>query len=82
MERQKVREIDNIRFLFLVSFFLQYFLALYAFERSKNIDIASEEAHDFDLIAEMTEPGSIAYVCLRMKLSMDEKVSQLFLGSS
>ena len=74
MERQKVREIDNIRFLFLVRFFLEYFLGLYAYERTKGVDPGSEDAHDFDLIAEMTDPGSIAYVGMRMKLSLDEKV--------
>ena len=33
----------------------------------------SEEGHDFDLIAEMTEASSIGYVCARMRGAMEEK---------
>lgn len=74
MERAKVREMDNIRLLFLVRFFLEYFLGLYAYERSIGLDAKSEDAHDFDLIAEMTDPNSIAYVGKRMSQSLEEKV--------
>ena len=74
MQRPKVRESDHARFLFLVRFFMEYFLALYAYEKTQNLDPASDEAHDFDLVAEMTENASILYVCLKMKEALDEKV--------
>ena len=74
MERAKVKEVDNIRFLFTVRLFLEYFLGLREYEISKGIDPKSEDSHDFDLIAEFTETSSIVYVCLRMKMTLDEKV--------
>lgn len=72
-----MRQIDNIRFMFLSSFFIQYFLSLYAFERAQpafsedNVD----ENHDFDLVAEVTDTVYISYVCMRMKICLDDKVS-------
>ena len=74
MQRAKIKEVDNTRFLFLSRFFLEYFLHLYAYERSQDMNHTSEEAHDFDLIAEMTEPASIAFVCVRMTKALEEKV--------
>lgn len=74
MQRAKIKEVDNTRFLFLSRFFLEYFLHLYAYERSQDIDPTAEEAHDFDLIAEMTEPASIALVCIRMTNALKEQV--------
>lgn len=76
MQRAKIKEVDNIRFLFLSRFFLEYFLNLYTYERSQGIDPTSEDAHDFDLVAQMTEPASIAFVCLRMTSALEEKVSK------
>ena len=74
MERAKVREVDNIRFLFLVRLFLEYFLALREYELSQGVDMTTEEGHDFDLIAEATDPASIVYVCLRMKAAQEDQV--------
>lgn len=77
MQRAKIKEADNTRLLFLSRFFLEYFLNLYAYERSQEMDPQSEDAHDFDLIASMTEPASIAYVAMRMQGALAEKVSRL-----
>ncbi len=77
MERAKVREVDNIRYLFLVRFFLEYFLALREYEISSGIDPATEDGHDFDLIAEITDPITIGYVALRMKMCLEEEVNLL-----
>lgn len=74
MERLKVKESDTIRFLFLARFFLEFFMLVYADEKERGIDPQSEEGHDFDLIAEMTEPASIGFVTKRMKDLLEEKV--------
>lgn len=73
MERLKVKESDTIRFLFLSRFFLEFFLLVYNDEKRQGIDPQSEEGHDFDLIAEMTEPQSIGFVTARMKAALEEK---------
>lgn len=73
MERLKVKESDTIRFLFLSRFFLEFFLLVYNDEKRQGIDPQSEEGHDFDLIAEMTEPQSIGFVTARMKGALEEK---------
>ncbi|SGZ16990.1 BQ5605_C020g09086 [Microbotryum silenes-dioicae] len=73
MERMKVKESDTIRFLFLSRFFLEFFLLVHADEQARGIDSSSEEGHDFGLIAEMTEPQSIAFVTQRMKVALEEK---------
>lgn len=75
MQRANIKEVDNTRFLFLSRFFMEYFLNLYSYEKSQGIDSSAEDAHDFELIAQMTEPASIAFVCLRMNLALEEKVS-------
>lgn len=73
MEREKVREADTIRFLYLVRFFFQFYLLLRAQEVAAGIDPASEQGHDFDLIANMTDPACMAFVSMRMKAALDEK---------
>lgn len=73
MEREKVREADTVRFLYLVRFFFQFYLLLRAQEQAAGIDPSSERGHDFDLIAEMTDPACMAFVTMRMKAAMDEK---------
>lgn len=78
MQRPKIKEMDNTRFLFLSRFFLEYFLELYEYEKSQGLNPADEDSHDFDLIAEMTEPVSIAFVALRMKTALEEKVGFFF----
>lgn len=75
MERLKVKEKDTTRFLFLSRFFLEFFLLVHQDEQMRGIHPLSEEAHGFELIAEMTEPQSIAFVTTRMKKAMEDKVS-------
>lgn len=74
MERLKVKASDTVRFLFLARFFLEFFLLVYRDEQARGVDPQSDEGHDFDLIAEMTEPQSIAFVTSRMKFALEEKV--------
>lgn len=75
MERLKVRESDTVRFLYLSSFFLEFFLLLYADDEKRGISHLDEErGHDFGLVAEMTEPHAIGFVALRMKNALEEKV--------
>ncbi|KWU43381.1 timeless-domain-containing protein, partial [Rhodotorula sp. JG-1b] len=74
MERLKVRESDTVRFLYLSSFFLEFFLLLYADDEKRGISHLDEErGHDFGLVAEMTEPHAIGFVTLRMKNALEEK---------
>ncbi|TKA58341.1 hypothetical protein B0A53_00079 [Rhodotorula sp. CCFEE 5036] len=74
MERLKVRESDTVRFLYLSSFFLEFFLLLYADDEKRGISHLDEErGHDFGLVAEMTEPHAIGFVALRMKNALEEK---------
>lgn len=77
MERLKVKESDTIRFLFLARFFLEFFLLVYQDEQSRGVDPQSDEGHDFDLIAEMTEPASIGFVTGRLRKALEEKVRSL-----
>lgn len=74
MERLKVKESDTVRFLFLSRFFLEFFLLVNADERTRGIDTSSDEGHDFDLIAEMTETQAIGFVIDRMRKAFEEKV--------
>lgn len=74
MERLKVKESDTVRFLFLSRFFLEFFLLVNADERARDVDPRSEDAHDFDLIAEMTETQAIGFVIDRMRKGFEEKV--------
>lgn len=73
VERVGVKEIDHIRFLVFTSFFLEFFLLLRQAETKAGIAADSDQGHDFDLIAELTEPSSIGYVCARMRMAMEEK---------
>ena len=74
IKKEKAKELDNVRFLVLVSLFLQYFLLLQQQEQTRNIKHTSEEGHDFDLVAEVTELACLDYVLARIRLSLDEKV--------
>lgn len=83
MEREKVREADTVRFLYLLRFFFQFFLALRAHEREhppppRPAEPGQEEAsaatqHGFELVAEMTEPQILGFVTARMKGALDVK---------
>lgn len=75
MERLKVRESDTLRFLYLSSFFLEFFLLLYRDDERRGISHLDEEnGHDFGLVAELTEPHAIGFVTMRMKNALEEKV--------
>lgn len=82
MERAKVREIDNTRFLFLVRFFLEFFLAQYEYEKSKGIKPEDDDGHDFNMVAEMTEATAIAYVIMRMQYALAEQVGLVFTSAA
>ncbi|KAK4051924.1 Topoisomerase 1-associated factor 1 [Microbotryomycetes sp. JL201] len=73
LEHLKVQESDTVRFLYLSRFFMEFFLLLYDNEKARGIDPQSDEGHDFDLIAEMTEPQSIGFVVRKMHAAMEEK---------
>ncbi|BGP23540.1 replication fork protection complex subunit Tof1/Swi1 [Rhodotorula toruloides] len=74
MERLKVRESDTLRFLYLSSFFLEFFLLLYRDDERRGISHLDEESgHDFGLVAELTEPHAIGFVTMRMKNALEEK---------
>ena len=74
MERTKVQATDTLRFLFLARFFLEFFLLLRADEEKRGVLVVNGEiAHDFDLVAVMTEPSSIAFVTAVMKSTLDLK---------
>ena len=73
MERLKVKESDTIRYLFLARFFLEFFLLVYQVERKRGVDPASEDGHDFDVVAELVEPTAIAFVTSKIKAALDEK---------
>ncbi|GAA96533.1 uncharacterized protein L969DRAFT_95002 [Mixia osmundae IAM 14324] len=72
-ERPKVREADHLRYLFLSRFFLEYFLLLIASEKAAGIDPSSEQGHDFDLVADMTEIDTVNLVTKRMRIGLDDK---------
>ena len=74
MERAKVQATDTLRFLFLTRFFLEFFLLLRVDEEKRGVLIVNGEmVHDFDLVAVMTEPSSIAFVTAVMKSTLDLK---------
>lgn len=81
MERLKVRESDTLRFLYLSSFFLEFFLLLYRDDERRGISHLDEEnGHDFGLVAELTEPHAIGFVTMRMKNALEEKVRDEFVS--
>lgn len=59
---------------------MEFFLLVYQDEHTRGVDPTSEEGHNFDLIAEMTEPSSIGFVTQRMKIALEEKVSFHFVA--
>ncbi|KAM0788302.1 hypothetical protein ACM66B_001445 [Microbotryomycetes sp. NB124-2] len=73
LERLKVQESDTVRFLYLSRFFIEFFMLLYDDEKARGVDPQSDEGHDFDLIAEMTEPQSIGFVVKKMHAAMEDK---------
>jgi replication fork protection complex subunit Tof1/Swi1 len=78
LEREKVKETDNVRVLVVAAFFLEFFLLLHKQDKAAEIDPASEKGHDFDLIGSLTEISSIAYALARMKIALEDKVRFAF----
>lgn len=55
-------------------FFLEFFLLLQEAEKEHGIDHASEEGHDFDLVAELTDEDAMRRIVVRMRQATEEKV--------
>jgi replication fork protection complex subunit Tof1/Swi1 len=86
MERSKVRPSDNIRTFYLAAFFMDYLLGLRRKEldavrkrKEKGISDEADEDHrrliPLGLVGEMAEMDSVRWVVMRMKFSMEERVS-------
>lgn len=76
MERSKIRPTDNLRCFFLARFFLEYFLLLRSKAAAKNEGKVPEDADlSLGLVGEMAEMESVRWVVMRMKYTMDDKVS-------
>ena len=87
MERSKVRDTDNLRTFFLSRFFVDYLLilrekALAAIKSPPAVNGGEQpEKPKLDasvslgLVAEMAEIDTVRWVVVRMKTTMDEKVS-------
>lgn len=84
MERSKIRPSDNIRMFYLARFFMEYLLAM----RRKEMEVAKKRKESgivdenetkryspLGLVGEMAEMDSVRWVVMRMKFSMDERVS-------
>lgn len=83
MERPKIRETDNVRALFLCTFFIEFFLL----SRSRVAAAAASDVKgkgregldisrvwDFGYVAEFAEIDAVKWVVGRMRLVMDDKV--------
>lgn len=86
MERPKIRETDNVRALFLCTFFIEFFLLsrsrLTAAAASDVKGKGREEADisktwDFGYVAEFAEIDAVKWVVGRMRLVMEDKVSRV-----
>lgn len=86
MERSKVRPSDNIRTFYLAAFFMEYLMALRRKETEaakKRVEKGMPDEPERDLarlmplglVGEMAEMDSVRWVVMRMKFSMDERVS-------
>lgn len=88
MERQKVRETDNVRALFLSTFFLEFFLcsraralAREATDKGKGREgkgLRSSRDWEFGFVAEFSEIDAVRWVVARMRLTMDDRVRSNF----
>lgn len=76
MERSKVRPTDNLRCFSLARFFIEYFLLLRSKSAAKHSgEVPEEEGLELGLVGEMAEIESVKWVVMRMKYTMDDKVS-------
>ena len=85
MERPKVRETDNVRALYLSTFFIEFFLL----SRTRATAAAASDVKgkgreeddvsktwDYGYVAEFAEIDAVKWVVGRMRLVMDDKVSR------
>lgn len=85
MERQKVTEADNLRTLFLSTFFLDFFLSSRAQDvkpKASSGNQAGEEGSNdanwtFGLVADFCEVDAVRWVVARMRLVMEDTVRSL-----
>lgn len=81
MERQKVRDTDNVRLFFLAHFFIEYLLILYKreqLEKGKDGEANGNGAAERILLGYaviMVEMDSVKWVFSRMRMTMEDKVS-------
>jgi replication fork protection complex subunit Tof1/Swi1 len=77
MERSKIRPTDNLRCLFLARFFMEYFLLLRTKAAAGNDGkVSHEDDLALGLVGEIAEMESVRWVVMRMKYTMDDKVSR------
>lgn len=69
-ERPKVTEKDNLRLLFVVKWFMQFFVALHTNEAKKG----KVQRWTFDNVADIVERAWIVWILKRMRGAFDEKV--------
>jgi replication fork protection complex subunit Tof1/Swi1 len=81
MERQKVRDTDNVRLFFLAHFFIEYLLILYKrdqVEKGKEGEAGADGGAERILLGYaviMVEMDSVKWVFSRMRMTMEDKVS-------
>lgn len=88
MERSKVRPSDNIRTFYLARFFMEFLLRSRRIEaeaaakrKAKGLvdETPNKRMRPLGLVGEMAEMDSVRWVVMRMKFSMDERVSLMVL---
>jgi replication fork protection complex subunit Tof1/Swi1 len=88
MERSKVRPSDNIRTFYLARFFMEFLLRSRRIEaeaaakrKAKGLvdETPNKRMMPLGLVGEMAEMDSVRWVVMRMKFSMDERVSLMVL---
>lgn len=72
MERPKIRETDNLRALYIATFFIEFFTL-----SRERAPAETKSEWDFGYIAEFTEIDSIKWVVSRMRIVMDDRVCPL-----
>jgi len=77
MERSKIRPTDNLRCFYLARFYIEYLLLLRAKTEAKNDgNVPDESDLALGLVGEIAEMESVRWVVMRMKYTMDDKVSR------
>ena len=79
MERSKIRDTDNTRTFYLTRFFIEYLLLLRQKRaESKGKEVANGHSDSLELgrVAEMVDLDSVRFLFGRMRLTMEDRVSQ------